>query len=69
MICIIAERNNRGVNGAARQATALRREGVTVETGHLGELTVNLVTFGWFPDGLPSEEVEAVGPSESAVAN
>lgn len=40
-----------------------------METGHLGELTVNLVTFGWFPDGLPSEEVEAVGPSESAVAN
>lgn len=44
-----------------------------MDTGHLGELTVNLVTFGWFPDVLPSEEEEeeAEGnePSESEVAD
>lgn len=47
--------SNRGPDGAARQAAALRREGVTVGTGHLGELTVDFGTFGWFPNSLPSE--------------
>ena len=49
----------RGAGGAARQAEALRAEGVTVDTGHLGELTVDLAAFGWFPERLPSEEGEA----------
>lgn len=48
----------RGPGGAARQAAALRGEGVTVDTGSLGELTVDLGRFGWFPDMLPSEEAE-----------
>lgn len=30
-----------------------------VDTGSLGELSVDLGTFGWFPDCLPSEEAEA----------
>lgn len=47
---------DRGAGGAARQAAALRAEGVTVDTGHLGELTVDLAAFGWFPDRLLSEE-------------
>lgn len=51
--------DSRGPGGAARQAAALRREGVTVDTGPLGELTVDLVSFGWFPSTLPSEEAEA----------
>lgn len=41
--------------GAARQAAALRTEGVTVDTGHLGELLVDLAAYGWFPETLPSE--------------
>ena len=48
--------NCRGPGGASAQAVALRREGVVVSTGHLGELTVDLGTFGWFPDNLLSEE-------------
>ena len=44
--------------GATRQAAALRREGVTVGTGALGELTVDFGTYGWFPSMLPSEEAE-----------
>jgi methylated-DNA-protein-cysteine methyltransferase-like protein len=31
-------------------------EGVTVESGSMGELTVDLASFGWFPERLPSEE-------------
>ncbi|MCJ1263004.1 hypothetical protein MMC22_002874 [Lobaria immixta] len=54
----------RGPGGAARQAAALRREGVTVDPGPLGELTVDLVAFGWFPSTLPSEEAEASESSE-----
>ena len=50
----------RGAGGAARQAAALRAEGVTVDTGHLGELTVDLAAFGWFPDRLSSDEEEDV---------
>ncbi|KAF2226508.1 6-O-methylguanine DNA methyltransferase [Elsinoe ampelina] len=48
----------RGPNGASRQATALRAEGVTVERSAMGELSVNLGEYGWFPTMLPSEEAE-----------
>ncbi|KAA6412600.1 MAG: MGMT family [Lasallia pustulata] len=50
--------SQRGPGGASRQAAALRREGVHVGTGTLGELTVDLATFGWFPSRLPSEVAE-----------
>ena len=50
---------HRGPGGASRQAAFLRREGVSVVTGQLGELTVNLEIYGWFPDFLPSQEAEA----------
>jgi len=53
----------RGPGGASAQAVALRREGVTVNTGQLGELSVDLGIFGWFPDKLPSEEVSGSGSS------
>ncbi|KAG6997563.1 hypothetical protein G7Y79_00040g077280 [Physcia stellaris] len=45
----------RGPGGAARQATALRQEGVTVELGSLGELSISFGAYGWFPTRLPSE--------------
>lgn len=51
--------SHRGPGGATRQAAFLRREGVPVVTGHLGELTVDLGMYGWFPDFLPSQEAEA----------
>lgn len=41
--------------GTRNQAAALRAEGVTVETGALGELIVDFAKYGWFPDILPSE--------------
>lgn len=46
----------RGPGGAARQAVALRQEGVIVNTGNMGELSVDLGAYGWFPANLPSEE-------------
>ena len=49
----------RGPGGAARQASVLAGEGVTVETGALGELSVDLGTYGWFPNRLPSEGSDA----------
>ncbi|KAF2473086.1 uncharacterized protein BDR25DRAFT_282327 [Lindgomyces ingoldianus] len=56
----------RGPSGASRQAAALRAEGVQVDQGPMGELTVNLERFGWFPDVLPSEEglVESSGEED-----
>lgn len=61
----LTEENARGPGGTARQAAALRREGVTVETGHMGELSVDLGAFGWFPNVLPSEEAEEGANDES----
>ena len=46
----------RGPSGASRQAAALRAEGVEVTEGAMGEFTVDLEAFGWFPGVLPSEE-------------
>lgn len=36
------------------QATALEAEGVVVSRDALGELSVDLKTYGWFPRILPS---------------
>lgn len=49
----------RGPGAAARQAAELRREGVTVVTGNMGELSVDFGACGWFPSMLPSEEADA----------
>ncbi|KAF2153334.1 DNA binding methylated-DNA--cysteine S-methyltransferase [Myriangium duriaei CBS 260.36] len=54
----------RGPNGASRQASALRREGVTIETGTMGELTVDFEMYGWFPEMLPSEAAEVEDDSD-----
>jgi methylated-DNA-protein-cysteine methyltransferase-like protein len=45
----------KGPTGASRQAAALRAEGVDVTQGAMGEFTVDLQQFGWFPSILPSE--------------
>ncbi|KAF2432853.1 DNA binding methylated-DNA--cysteine S-methyltransferase [Tothia fuscella] len=49
----------RGPNGATRQAAALRREGVQVNRGAMGEYSIDFSVYGWFPNLLPSEEAEA----------
>lgn len=38
------------------QAELLRDEGVEVSRGGLGEMSVDLGEYGWFPDILPSED-------------
>ncbi len=48
-------------SGAAGQAAALRLEGVRIDQGNMGEFMVDFATYGWFPDVLPSEEVEGDG--------
>ncbi|PVI04895.1 DNA binding methylated-DNA--cysteine S-methyltransferase [Periconia macrospinosa] len=53
----------RGPSGASRQAAALRAEGVEVNEGAMGELSVDLQAHGWFPAMLPSEEELAEGES------
>jgi len=59
----------RGVNGAANHETALAQEGVQVNRGSLGERTVDLRVYGWFPDELPSREAEAEEEAEGDSAN
>lgn len=48
----------RGPEGATRQADTIRAEGVEVEQNAMGEYTIDLARFGWFPDVLPSESGE-----------
>jgi len=55
----------RGPGSAARQAAALRREGVHVEEDSMGVFSVDLGRFGWFPDVLPSEAAESSEESDS----
>ena len=44
----------RGSGGAQRQAQALTGEGVDVGRSSMGEYTVSLDTYGWFPEHLPN---------------
>jgi len=55
----------RGHGGAARQANALEAEGVQVTQNALGEYTVDLTKYGWFPSILPSDELHVA--SDTAV--
>ncbi|CAG8984153.1 hypothetical protein HYALB_00008154 [Hymenoscyphus albidus] len=52
----------RNPNGAANQAQALGTEGVTVTTNAIGEFSINLAEYGWFPRQLPSEEAAGLEP-------
>ena len=46
----------RGPGSAARQATSLRREGVVVHTDSMGEFSIDLGRYGWFPHRLPNDD-------------
>ena len=46
----------RGPGAAAHQAAALQQEGVRIHTDSMGEFSVDLGEYGWFPDCLPAEE-------------
>jgi methylated-DNA-protein-cysteine methyltransferase related protein len=48
--------SSRGPGSVDRHAAALRREGVRVERGSMGEMTIEFGKYGWFPTMLPSEE-------------
>ena len=41
---------------AARQAQALREEGISVVEDAIGDFHVDTVRHGWFPPRLPSDE-------------
>lgn len=56
----------RGASGAARQAVALRAEGVEVGRGSLGEYTIDFASYGWFPEVLPSDLAEDESSSDDA---
>jgi methylated-DNA-protein-cysteine methyltransferase-like protein len=60
----------RGPSAASHQADALRREGVEVREDAMGQYTVDLARFGWFPDVLPSESglVESSEEDDEEVA-
>lgn len=55
----------RGPGGASRQAAALRREGIHVGRGSLGEYLVDFSAYGWFPSELPSEAAAEIEDSDS----
>lgn len=58
LVRALTENSKRGPSGASRQAAALRREGVQIERGTLGEYMVDFSIYGWFPDMLPSEAAQ-----------
>jgi len=60
----------RGPSAASHQADALRREVVEVREDAMGQYTVDLARFGWFPDVLPSESglVESSDEEEGEAA-
>jgi methylated-DNA-protein-cysteine methyltransferase-like protein len=54
-LLFIVDNRQRGPGAASQQADALRREGVEVRQDAMGQYTINLAEYGWFPDVLPSE--------------
>jgi methylated-DNA-protein-cysteine methyltransferase-like protein len=53
-------------SGAANQAQVLRGEGVSVNTGNLGELMIDLAQYGWFPRQLPSDTAAGLAPFDDS---
>jgi hypothetical protein len=51
----IVDKGQRGPGAASHQADALRREGVEIREDAMGQYTIDLARYGWFPDVLPSE--------------
>jgi methylated-DNA-protein-cysteine methyltransferase-like protein len=54
-LLFIVDKRQRGPGSAGRQADALRREGVEIREDAMGQYTIDLAQYGWFPDVLPSE--------------
>lgn len=54
-LLFIVDEGQRGPGSARRQADALRREGVEIREDAMGQYTIDLAKYGWFPDVLPSE--------------
>jgi hypothetical protein len=54
-LLLIVNEGQRGPSAASHQADVLRREGVEIREDALGQYTVDLARYGWFPDVLPSE--------------
>lgn len=69
LLCCLSffvDEEQRGPGSAGRQADALRREGVEIREEAMGQYTIDLAKYGWFPDVLPSESdlVESSGGDE-----
>ncbi|KAI9805231.1 MAG: hypothetical protein M1826_004782 [Phylliscum demangeonii] len=58
---LIGRRERAQPLGAMLQAEMLAREGVEIERSHMGELTVDITRYGWFPQVLPSEDDDEEG--------
>lgn len=43
-------------SGATNQATELQKEGIEVTRSAMGEYTIDLEVYGWFPEELAEEE-------------
>jgi hypothetical protein len=58
LCCLVqyVDKGQRGPSAASHQADALRREGVEVREDAMGQYSVDLAQYGWFPDTLPSED-------------
>jgi methylated-DNA-protein-cysteine methyltransferase-like protein len=55
LCCLFIDETRRGPSAASHQADALRREGVEVTRDAMGQYSVDMAKYGWFPDILPSE--------------
>jgi hypothetical protein len=64
------DKGERGPSAASHQADALRREGVEIREDAMGQYTIDLAKYGWFPDVLPSESglVESSDEEDEEVA-
>lgn len=51
--------SDRGPGSAARQADALRNEGVQVDEDSMGEFYVDFSRYGWFPDPEDYDTIES----------
>jgi hypothetical protein len=63
-LLFIIDDGQRGPGAAARQADALRREGVEVQEDTMGQYTIDLGRYGWFPETLPSESGQVESSDE-----
>ncbi|OAQ97916.1 hypothetical protein LLEC1_05337 [Akanthomyces lecanii] len=61
---VISPRNH--PTAVRTQAELLRDEGVQVTSGAMGELSIDLSEYGWFPSVLPSEAADASAEEEHA---